>query len=144
MTDFPPRIEPMEPPYPEATAETLRRMMPRDIEPLKLFRTIAWASLTGSLVSARSGSEASATRPDCLFRARSGGSGAVGLVAVGGAHEPRTARITGVWTVLRCDGPSFWPFRKALIRSPPVDRSNATCAIRAKNPSRSMLLGESC
>jgi alkylhydroperoxidase family enzyme len=37
-----PRITPLEPPYPEALAETLRRMMPPDVEPLKLFRTVAW------------------------------------------------------------------------------------------------------
>jgi alkylhydroperoxidase family enzyme len=36
------RIEPREPPYPDAVAETLRRMMPPGIEPLKLFRTVAW------------------------------------------------------------------------------------------------------
>ena len=36
-----PRIEPLEPPYPEEIAETLRRMMPPDAEPLKLFRTVA-------------------------------------------------------------------------------------------------------
>jgi alkylhydroperoxidase family enzyme len=43
MSDSPtPRIEPREPPYPEAVAETLRRMMPPGVEPLKLFRTVAW------------------------------------------------------------------------------------------------------
>jgi 4-carboxymuconolactone decarboxylase len=43
MSDFPtPRIEPREPPYPDTVAETLRRMMPPGVEPLKLFRTVAW------------------------------------------------------------------------------------------------------
>jgi 4-carboxymuconolactone decarboxylase len=43
MSDFPtPRIEPREPPYPDAVAETLRRMMPPGVEPLRLFRTVAW------------------------------------------------------------------------------------------------------
>src|SRR5438128_7747314 len=43
MSDSPvPRIQPREPPYPDAIAETLRRMMPPGIEPLKLFRTVAW------------------------------------------------------------------------------------------------------
>lgn len=37
-----PRIEPLDPPYPEPVGETLRRMMPPDVEPLKLFRTVAW------------------------------------------------------------------------------------------------------
>jgi 4-carboxymuconolactone decarboxylase len=37
-----PRIEPLEPPYPDGVGETLRRMMPPDIDPLKLFRTVAW------------------------------------------------------------------------------------------------------
>jgi 4-carboxymuconolactone decarboxylase len=37
-----PRIAPREPPYPDDVAETLRRMMPAGIEPLKLFRTVAW------------------------------------------------------------------------------------------------------
>ena len=42
MTDVQvPRIEPLEPPYPDAVGETLRRMMPPDTEPLKLFRTVA-------------------------------------------------------------------------------------------------------
>ena len=42
MTDAPaPRIQPLEPPYEEQVAETLRRMMPPDTEPLKLFRTVA-------------------------------------------------------------------------------------------------------
>jgi 4-carboxymuconolactone decarboxylase len=42
MSDVPaPRIQPLEPPYPDATAETLRRMMPPGAEPLNLFRTIA-------------------------------------------------------------------------------------------------------
>ena len=38
----PPRIEPREPPYPDALGNTLKRMMPPGIEPLKLFRTVAW------------------------------------------------------------------------------------------------------
>jgi 4-carboxymuconolactone decarboxylase len=43
MTDVrAPRIKPLEPPYPDALAETLRRMMPPGVEPLKLFRTVAW------------------------------------------------------------------------------------------------------
>jgi alkylhydroperoxidase family enzyme len=43
MTDDPaPRIDPLEPPYPEQVGETLRRMMPPDVEPLRLFRTVAW------------------------------------------------------------------------------------------------------
>jgi 4-carboxymuconolactone decarboxylase len=42
MSDAPPRIEPLKPPYPDAIAETLRRMMPPGVEPLKLFRTVAW------------------------------------------------------------------------------------------------------
>jgi 4-carboxymuconolactone decarboxylase len=37
-----PRIGPLEPPYSEAVGETLRRMMPPGVEPLKLFRTVAW------------------------------------------------------------------------------------------------------
>jgi 4-carboxymuconolactone decarboxylase len=37
-----PRIPPLDPPYPEPVAETLRRMMPPGAEPLKLFRTVAW------------------------------------------------------------------------------------------------------
>ena len=42
MTDVQaPRIQPLEPPYAEAVGETLRRMMPPDTEPLKLFRTVA-------------------------------------------------------------------------------------------------------
>jgi 4-carboxymuconolactone decarboxylase len=36
-----PRIAPLEPPYDDAVAETLRRMMPPGIEPLALFRTVA-------------------------------------------------------------------------------------------------------
>src|SRR5688572_10928606 len=36
-----PRIEPLEPPYPDPVKETLRRMMPPGAEPLKLFRTVA-------------------------------------------------------------------------------------------------------
>jgi alkylhydroperoxidase family enzyme len=35
------RISPLEPPYPPEVAETLRRMMPPDVEPLRLFRTVA-------------------------------------------------------------------------------------------------------
>lgn len=43
MTDVQtPRIKPLEPPYPDGVAETLRRMMPPGVEPLKLFRTVAW------------------------------------------------------------------------------------------------------
>jgi 4-carboxymuconolactone decarboxylase len=43
MTDAPtPRIAPREPPYPDGLTETLRRMMPPGVEPLKLFRTVAW------------------------------------------------------------------------------------------------------
>lgn len=36
-----PRIVPLEPPYSEAVAKTLGRMMPPGMEPLKLFRTLA-------------------------------------------------------------------------------------------------------
>jgi alkylhydroperoxidase family enzyme len=36
-----PRIAPLEPPYEPQVAETLRRMMPPDVEPLRLFRTVA-------------------------------------------------------------------------------------------------------
>ncbi len=35
------RISPLEPPYAPDVAETLRRMMPADVEPLRLFRTVA-------------------------------------------------------------------------------------------------------
>jgi 4-carboxymuconolactone decarboxylase len=35
------RISPLEPPYAPEVAETLRRMMPPDVEPLRLFRTVA-------------------------------------------------------------------------------------------------------
>jgi 4-carboxymuconolactone decarboxylase len=35
------RIAPLEPPYAPAVEETLRRMMPAGVQPLKLFRTIA-------------------------------------------------------------------------------------------------------
>ena len=35
------RLEPLAPPYSDDIAETLRRMMPPDVEPLKLFRTVA-------------------------------------------------------------------------------------------------------
>jgi 4-carboxymuconolactone decarboxylase len=35
------RIRPLEPPYEPEVAETLRRMMPPDVEPLRLFRTVA-------------------------------------------------------------------------------------------------------
>ena len=43
MNDQPgqPRIAPLEPPYEPQVAETLRRMMPPDVEPLRLFRTVA-------------------------------------------------------------------------------------------------------
>ena len=37
----PQRISPLEPPYEPDVAETLRRMMPADVEPLRLFRTVA-------------------------------------------------------------------------------------------------------
>lgn len=36
-----PRIPPLEPPYEAQLAETLKRMMPPGVEPLKLFRTVA-------------------------------------------------------------------------------------------------------
>jgi 4-carboxymuconolactone decarboxylase len=36
-----PRIAPLEPPYEPQLAETLQRMMPPDVEPLRLFRTVA-------------------------------------------------------------------------------------------------------
>jgi alkylhydroperoxidase family enzyme len=36
-----PRIAPLEPPYEPQVAETLGRMMPPDVEPLRLFRTVA-------------------------------------------------------------------------------------------------------
>jgi 4-carboxymuconolactone decarboxylase len=36
-----PRIAPLEPPYEPQVAETLQRMMPADVEPLRLFRTVA-------------------------------------------------------------------------------------------------------
>jgi 4-carboxymuconolactone decarboxylase len=36
-----PRVAPLQPPYEDDVAETLRRMMPPGMEPLKLFRTIA-------------------------------------------------------------------------------------------------------
>ena len=43
MNDLPsPRIQPLEPPYPEPVGKTLERMMPPGVEPLKLFRTVAW------------------------------------------------------------------------------------------------------
>jgi 4-carboxymuconolactone decarboxylase len=43
VNDVPaPRIEPLQPPYPDGVGETLRRMMPAGVEPLKLFRTVAW------------------------------------------------------------------------------------------------------
>ena len=35
------RISPLEPPYAPEVAETLRRMMPPGVEPLRLFRTVA-------------------------------------------------------------------------------------------------------
>jgi 4-carboxymuconolactone decarboxylase len=37
----PARLEPLAEPYPPEIAETLRRMMPPGVEPLKLFRTVA-------------------------------------------------------------------------------------------------------
>ena len=37
----PARLEPLAQPYPPEVAETLRRMMPPGVEPLKLFRTVA-------------------------------------------------------------------------------------------------------
>jgi 4-carboxymuconolactone decarboxylase len=40
-TDVAQRISPLEPPYAPDVAETLRRMMPADVEPLRLFRTVA-------------------------------------------------------------------------------------------------------
>lgn len=36
-----PRIEPLEPPYPEPVARTLAAMMPPGVPPLRLFRTLA-------------------------------------------------------------------------------------------------------
>jgi 4-carboxymuconolactone decarboxylase len=36
-----PRIPPLEPPYEPQVAESLRRMMPAGVEPLRLFRTVA-------------------------------------------------------------------------------------------------------
>ena len=36
-----PRVQPLAEPYPPDVAETLRRMMPPGVEPLKLFRTVA-------------------------------------------------------------------------------------------------------
>ena len=36
-----PRVLPLEPPYEPEVAETLRRLMPPGVEPLKLFRTVA-------------------------------------------------------------------------------------------------------
>ena len=43
MNELPtqPRIAPLEPPYEPQVAETLRRMMPPGVEPLRLFRTVA-------------------------------------------------------------------------------------------------------
>jgi 4-carboxymuconolactone decarboxylase len=40
-TQTEPRISPLDPPYAPEVAETLRRMMPPDVEPLNLFRTVA-------------------------------------------------------------------------------------------------------
>jgi alkylhydroperoxidase family enzyme len=40
-TQTAPRVRPLDPPYEPEVAETLRRMMPAGVEPLKLFRTIA-------------------------------------------------------------------------------------------------------
>jgi 4-carboxymuconolactone decarboxylase len=41
METHEPRITPLEPPYSPDVAETLRRMMPPGVEPLRLFRTVA-------------------------------------------------------------------------------------------------------
>jgi alkylhydroperoxidase family enzyme len=41
VNDPAPRIRPLDPPYPDELGETLRRMMPPGVEPLKLFRTVA-------------------------------------------------------------------------------------------------------
>ena len=40
-TQTTPRVQPLEEPYDPEVAETLRRMMPPGVEPLKLFRTVA-------------------------------------------------------------------------------------------------------
>jgi 4-carboxymuconolactone decarboxylase len=40
-TQTAPRVQPIEEPYEPEVAETLRRMMPPGVEPLKLFRTVA-------------------------------------------------------------------------------------------------------
>ena len=40
-TQAAPRVQPIESPYDPEVAETLRRMMPPGVEPLKLFRTVA-------------------------------------------------------------------------------------------------------
>lgn len=40
-TQTAPRVQPIEKPYDAERAETLRRMMPPDVEPLKLFTTVA-------------------------------------------------------------------------------------------------------
>ena len=40
-TQATPRVQPLEEPYEPEVAETLRRMMPPGVEPLKLFRTVA-------------------------------------------------------------------------------------------------------
>ena len=40
-TQTTPRVQPIETPYDPEVAETLRRMMPPGVEPLKLFRTVA-------------------------------------------------------------------------------------------------------
>jgi alkylhydroperoxidase family enzyme len=40
-TQTTPRVQPIEAPYDPGVAETLRRMMPPGVEPLKLFRTVA-------------------------------------------------------------------------------------------------------
>ena len=40
-TQTTPRVQPLEEPYEPEVAETLRRMMPPGVEPLKLFRTVA-------------------------------------------------------------------------------------------------------
>jgi alkylhydroperoxidase family enzyme len=40
-TQITPRVQPLEEPYEPEVAETLRRMMPPGVEPLRLFRTVA-------------------------------------------------------------------------------------------------------
>jgi 4-carboxymuconolactone decarboxylase len=41
LVQSPPRIDPLAPPYEPEVGETLRRMMPPDVAPLLLFRTVA-------------------------------------------------------------------------------------------------------